>query len=1054
MDGFALLSRFSPRGDRSVRCGLALPFLFLFFTNAMGAEVQQQAIRFDRDIRAILADNCFSCHGRSKQEAGLRLDLAAGATQKLESQTRAIVVGNAAASELMVRLNSTDPEVVMPPPHTKKIISAEQKKLLADWIEAGAVYEKHWSFEPPLKSAVPVVARLETANPIDYFIEARLSAEGLPVGLEADPATLVRRITFALTGLPPTPAEIDAFMADASGEAYENLVDRLLLTPYHAEEMARHWLDVARYADTHGLHLDNERQMWAYRDWVVKAFQANLPFDRFAIEQIGGDLLPTATPDQKVATGFSRCNVTTSEGGSINDELLFRYAVDRTATTMQAFMGLTGQCAVCHDHKFDPISQREFYALYAFFNSAADPAMDGNTLLTAPTMKAPTLEQEQKRVELANQMQVLEKMIADTVVGIEYIDPATLQAPPDPVRREIIWLDDEFPPAANVKSDPGGAPTWFTSSHPGEVFSGQRSLERTVAGIGQDFYESGSEPIVIPAQAEIFVNVWLDPALPPKAVMLQFHTDGWEHRAIWGDPAVIAWGETGKPSRAVAGPLPELGKWSRLSISAAAVGLPPGAKLTGFALTQFDGHVRWDLAGCVSTQNAATDPAQSFQAWWQERVGNDLSNDLPENLRGLVKQGPEKTTNPDDRARIQRHWLAQIWSNRPESIAVGTREVEALKKMREEIERSAPETFIFGDLPKMRESFVMIRGAYDKPGEKVERATPAFLPALPIIEGIPLTRLDLAEWLMSPEHPLTARVAVNRLWQQFFGVGIVKTSDDFGSQGESPVHPELLDWLAVQYRENGWNTRQMVKMLVTSRAFRRASAVSPEQLARDPENRLLSRGPRLRLDAEQIRDNALAVSGLLVRRQGGKGVRPYQPDNIWEPIGFAGSTTREYKRDSGEALYRRSLYTFLKRTAPPPFMVNFDAPNREQFCSRRERSNTPLQALQLMNDTQHIEAARALAARVLTEGGLDDPARIAWLYRTVLSRVPETDESAIVTESLAGHTARYAADAEAAKKVITHGESKPPEQMVVAELAAWTLVVNMMLNLDETLTRN
>ena len=420
----------------------------------------------------------------------------------------------------------------------------------------------------------------------------------------------------------------------------------------------------------------------------------------------------------------------------------------------------------------------------------------------------------------------------------------------------------------------------------------------------------------------------------------------------------------------------------------------------------------------------------------------------------IVKAGPTKTTDLAEVGRVRRHWLTHVWSRHPEQFAAAMRELEGTRQAREEIDKTAGQTFVYKDLPTMRESFVMIRGAYDKPGEKVDRATPAFLPPLPSADGVPVTRLNLAQWLVSPDHPLTGRVAVNRLWQQFFGVGIVKTGDDFGAQGEIPSHPELLDWLAVQYRDSGWNTRQMVKMLLTSRAFKRASMVSPEQLARDPENRLLSRGPRLRLDAEQIRDNVLAVSGLLVRRAGGKGVRPYQPDNIWEPIGYAESNTRNYKRDSGENLYRRSLYTFLKRTAPPPFMVNFDAPSREQFCSRRERSNTPLQALQLMNDTQHIEAARALGARVLIEGGADDHSRMEWLYRTVLSRSPEPDELRVAVESLAGHVARYGADPEAATKVISHGESKPPQQIPPSELAAWTLVANMILNLDETLTRN
>ncbi|MCX7412102.1 MAG: PSD1 and planctomycete cytochrome C domain-containing protein [Planctomycetia bacterium] len=1051
--GLTLLTRRSARARGLVRQSATL-ICVAIASHASFAAAAAPALRFDRDIRPILSENCFACHGPGKQEAGLRLDSAADATRELDSGSRAIVPGDFGASELAARLEATDADVVMPPPHTNKILKPEEKDLLKRWIAAGAHYEKHWAFQPIVKPEAPAVTDPAATSPIDRFLESRLAMEGMAVNAEADRPTLIRRVTFALTGLPPTTAEVDAFLADNTPDAYERLVDSLLTSPQHGEEMARHWLDVARYADTHGLHLDNERQMWAYRDWVVKAFNDNLPFDRFTIEQLAGDLLPAATRDQKVATGFSRCNVTTSEGGSINDELLFRYAVDRTATVTNAWMGLTGQCAVCHDHKFDPISAREFYSLYAFFNSAADPGFDGNKLLTAPTLKLPSGEQESRLAALDARLPELKATLDEVVGGLAYVDPVTLDPKPEPVRAETVWLDDEFPPAAAVRSGPGGPLDWFTSTVPGEVLSGHRSLERTATGIGQDFYESGAEPIVIPAKSEIFANVWLDPAAPPKALMLQFHTGGWKHRAVWGDPAVIGWGQLGTESLVAMGPLPEAGKWGRLSVTADKLGLADGAKVTGFALTQFDGHVRWDLVGLSTIDDPTANPTKSLSAWWQERTGKDKLDDVPKPLQAIVRQGQEKTTKPNEIDLVQRHWLTKVWSEQPDRLVLAARALDDAQKERDQVDAAIVQTFVFNDLPAMRDSFVMLRGAYDKPGEKVERSTPAFLPSLPIVEGIPLTRLDLAKWLVSPEHPLTARVTANRLWQQFFGLGLVKTSDDFGSQGEPPSHPELLDWLAAEYRESGWNTRALVKRIVTSRAFRRSGVVEPAHLAQDPENRLLARGPRIRLDAEQIRDQSLALSGLLVVAMGGKGVKPYQPDNIWEPVGFAGSDTRNYKRDSGTALYRRSLYTFLKRTAPPPFMVNFDAPNREQFCARRERSNTPLQALQLMNDTQHIEAARALAARMLAEAAGDDASRIEWLVRTVLARRPEPEEAAVVMETLATHRVRYAADAESAKKLIAHGETKPPESADPGELAAWTLVANMLLNLDETLTRN
>ena len=1044
------------------RAGLASPASRLSLLLAAGllqttfgatvGTAAEKPIRFDRDIRPLLSEHCFACHGPGKQEAGLRLDDGPATLALLESGERAIVPGDTASSALIARIVATDPDTVMPPPHFHKELSEAQKDLLTRWIAAGAPYEQHWSFRKIVRPEVPA-APGDPGNPIDRFLEARVAAEGLPLNAAADRPTLIRRVSFALTGLPPTPEEVAAFVADPAPDAYDKLVDRLLASPHHGEEMARHWLDVSRYADTHGLHLDTERHMWAYRDWVVKAFNENLPFDQFTILQLAGDLLPGATREQQTATGFSRCNVTTSEGGSINEELLFRYAVDRTATTLNAWMGLTGQCAVCHDHKFDPISAKDFYSLYAFFNSAADPGFDGNIEQTAPVIKLPTPEQETELAALDAKLPELEKRIEEAVASVVYVDPATTDPKPAPVTSESVWLDDDLPAGAAAQSSPGG-PTWFTGTEPGTVLSGARCLDRTASGIGQDVFMPAGEIHAGPSGGEVFAHVWIDPAAPPRAVMIQLHTDGWEHRAVWGEGGVIPWGAVGQASQLVLGPLPEAGKWVRVAFKPESIGVPPGTKIGGFALTQFDGHVRWDKVGLSSTDDPTTDQARSFAAWWKPRVGQEKLDDVPEPLRGLVREGPEKTTNADDVTRIRRHWLRTVWREKPEGIAVPDRELVETRRKRDDLEKALVRTFVFNDLPQMRDSFIMLRGAYNKPGEKVTRATPAFLPPLGTPEGATPNRLDLAKWILLPEQPLVARVAANRLWQQFFGTGLVKTSEDFGQQGESPSHPELLDWLAVEYRESGWNTRHLVKLLVTSRAFCRQASIAPEHQAADPENRLLAHGPRIRLDAEQIRDNALAVSGLLVPTLGGRGVRPYQPDNIWEPVGFAGSNTQRYARDTGPALWRRSLYAFVKRTAPPPFMVNFDAPNREQFCARRERSNTPLQALQLMNDVQHVEAARALATRALASGPADDAARIDWLFRTVIARGAESAELAVVAEELAAHRGRYAADSEAAKRLVALGESKAPENIPAEELAAWTLVSNMLLNLDETLSRN
>ncbi|MFM8292489.1 MAG: PSD1 and planctomycete cytochrome C domain-containing protein [Planctomycetia bacterium] len=1030
---------------------LAVPAMLL---PLFGLTAAAAPLRFDRDIRPLLSETCYACHGPGQQEAGLRLDSAEAATRELDSGSRAIVAGKPAASEMIARINATDPDVIMPPPHSKKTLTPAQKDLLTRWIEAGAPYEKHWSYRPLERPPVPPGA---AAHPIDRFLDAATATAGLPVNAAADRPTLARRLSFALTGLPPTPEQVAAFVADQAPDAYERLVDRLLASPHHGEEMARHWLDNARYGDTHGLHLDNEREIWLYRDWVVKAFNENLPFDQFTTWQLAGDLLPEATVDQQIATGFCRSNVTTSEGGSIDEELVFRYAVDRTATMTNAWLGLTGQCAVCHSHKFDPISQREFYSLYAFFNSAADPGFDGNRRRTAPTLRAPSPTSQERLAAIDRELAPLDAALDAAVAAAGYVDPVDRRAPDG--KRETVWLADGWPRGADVRTSPGGTAAWIRRQAAGDVHEGEACLDVVAEEPAQVVATAGEGAFKIPEKGELVVHLWLDPANPPGGVMVQLRAVAWNHNVYWGDLADVSFLDTRKIDRgelAHAGPLPAAGAWTRLAVDPARLDLPPGGRITAVALVQGRGHARWDGLGVSAVDTAADDAGRSLHAWWKRKAAlqDDRLLDLPAEIRTLVQQGPDKTTDPAAVAKVRRYWMTQVWVEQPAPLAAAALAADSVRKIRDGIDEMIPRTLVFNDRPAMRDSFVMLRGAYDRPGEKVARGTPAFLPPLVVPEGRPPNRLDLAKWLVSQEHPLTARVAANRLWLQFFGTGIVKTHEDFGLQGEPPSHPELLDWLAAEYRDGGWDTRRIVRLIVTCAAFRRSAAVRPEHSSRDPENRLLARGPRIRLDAEQIRDQALFVSGLLVPTMGGRGVKPYQPDNIWEPVGFAGSNTRYYYRDAGPALYRRSLYTFLKRTAPPPFMSNFDAPSREAFCARRERSNTPLQALQLLNDVQHVEAARVLAARVLATSAGDDAARIEWLFRTVLARPPEPGEARLVAESLAAHRTRYAADQAAAGSLIRHGDSPPPAHVAPAELAAWTLVGNTLLNLDEALTRN
>jgi len=1023
-----------------------------------------EGIQYGRDVLPILAGHCFACHGpdANSRKADLRLDDAAAATARRDGGP-ALVPGSLAESEVWQRVVSTDDATVMPPPAHKKPLSAGQKEILRKWIEQGAIYQKHWAFSLPVAVEPPANTRPGwNGNPVDRFILARLMAEGLEPRPEASRATLIRRVAFALTGLPPTLAEQEQFERDQSPQAYEALVDRYLASPRYGEEMARHWLDVARYADTHGLHLDNVREMWAYRDWVVGAFNRNLPYDQFTIEQLAGDQLPNPTRDQLVATGFNRCNVTTSEGGSIEPEFLFRYAVDRTSTVVQAWLGLTGGCAVCHDHKYDPLSAREFYSLYAFFYSAADPAMDRNINTTEPFLRLPTPTQERDLTLLRNAEEQARQGLTEVLAGVPLGDPETNPASggagasgltTDPLPVVDVWFDDQFPTGARVSCSSRNASTWV-SEPGGAVASGVRALRQSFAGNYTDKAEAFATSLVVPNRARFQVQVRVPRKGAPETIWLELQTSQGVRRAIWGNPDRVGAGAVGNPDRLRVGDVPQGGEWVSLEVTGEAWKLNGGETVRGLVFGQFGGTVDWDRLMVSGELPPANDPRVSFHAWWTDRKGIDTPG-IPGELAGVLKGGPVAELPAPQREALQKHWLQQVARPTTPAWRLARDRLDLAIAQRVALEESLPGTFIFRDLDKPRDTFIMVRGQYDKPGEKVEPGVPAIFPPLQLDDpGQRPRRLDLARWLLRPDQPLTARVAVNRVWQQFFGTGLVQTSADFGLQGEPPSHPELLDWLAVHHRDTGWDIRGLVRLLLTSATFRQEARVLPEVWAKDPGNRLYARGPRFRLDAEQIRDNALFVSGLLNLRMGGPGVRPYQPPNIWEPVGYADSNTRFYLQDHGRDLYRRSLYCFLKRTAPPPFMSNFDGPNREQLCARRERTNTPLQALQLLNDIQQFEAARGLAGRIVTEGGATLPERLQWAARTVLARSLHPEELQLLQAAVESYRQRYDADPAAAQQVITVGESRPVANVPAPELAAWTLLSNLLLNTDETVNRN
>jgi hypothetical protein len=1026
--------------------------LGLAITSPLAAK--DETVNFNRDIRPLLSDRCYKCHGpdEKQRQAGLRFDLQQGAMSETESGGIAIVPGKLSSSLIIQRITADDPEERMPPVDSDKELSQDEIELITRWVKQGATWEGHWAYIAPQKPALPKqIRRWQTENSIDLFIQARLKANKLQPELRADKQTLIRRVTLDLTGLPPSIKEVDDFLADHSEQAYERVVDRLLESQRYGEQLGRNWLDAARYADTHGLHLDNERSIWPYRDWVINAFNRNMPFDQFTIEQLAGDLLPSPTLDQRVATGFNRCNVTTSEGGSIDEEYYVRYAVDRVETTATVWMGLTAGCAVCHDHKFDPLKQKEFYQLFSYFFSLTEKAMDGNALLPPPVVKVPSDHQltEKKRMteDLANAAAKIEQAVTD----VKYVDPLGDRALPEFKQSDRVWFDDELPEGAKPAGGPAGEvddPWHFVMAPDHPVFSGKNSSKRTGEGITQHFFTGAKDPLVIGANDTFFAYVYLDPENPPETLQLQFNDGSWEHRAHWGADKAFLAGKNNASNKPM-GALPEKGKWVRLEVPAATVGLGAGSKINGWAFTQFGGTVYWDKAGIV-TIAPLTPEGQESLATWETYHKVSKQAGVPGQIQKILDIEKGKR-NQAQLNQLTRYFLINVNPKSRELFAEPLKQQADLQKAIADLEKAIPSSLVMQERKEPRQAHVLERGEYTKKGEKVSSQVPSWLGVVGV--DAPANRLGLAQWLVSPTHPLTARVTVNRFWQHYFGTGLVKTSEDFGVQGERPSHPDLLDWLAVDFIESGWDVKRIQKEMVMSATYCQSSWISPEKLSADPKNRLLARGPRYRLDAEVIRDQALAISGLLVETIGGKSVRPYQPAGLWKPIGFGGSNTSVFKQDAGEKLYRRSMYTFWKRTVPPPTMSIFDAPNRETCQVRRARTNTPLQALVLMNDVQFIEAARKFAEQVMGEGGSEVEQRITFTYRSVLARHPTPSELGLVKKLFEDYLAEFEADPEAATKLLAEGESPRNETLDANELAAWTMIVHLLLNLSETITK-
>ena len=1147
------------------------------------------SIDFNRDIRPILSDNCFACHGPDENErkGKLRLDHKEDAFKPGKSGELAIVPGDPQKSELIARINTTNSDDIMPPPKTGKKLTAQQKDLLKRWIASGAKWQEHWAFETPKRPEPPTVKNKKwPENEIDHFVLARLEKEGLKPSPDADKTTLARRVTLDLTGLPPTPEEVDAYLNDKSPEAYDKLVERLLNSPRYGEHMARYWMDAARYADSHGYHIDSERSMWKWRDWVVNAFNQNMPFDQFTVEQLAGDLLPEPDVDQKVASGYVRCNMSTGEGGAIDAEYQAKYTFDRVETSGTIWLGLTLTCARCHTHKYDPIAHKEYYGLYSFFNNIDEAIMDGNKPNPDPFIKLPTPEQSarlerlkkyiadaQKKVDapmpeldkeqetwqsawhekLSEGWSAIRPEEVKSTNGTEFkiegetilaegqnpesdiheltfkLEPATIAAlrlealphaslPKNSSARaedgrfrlsefeaELVTKDgDDKPKTKKLKFNQAVASAAESNYEVDKAIDGKAD---TGWGIPADAVAEAhsalflmAEPLKVQTNAELRVRLRYEASKSKRAIG-HFRIAAAQNENLvrllnppklepWqvvgpfkGDDPAAALQKEYEPEKEVdlkktyQGVREEI-KWSakndfddgkanllvnelhgvhgvyylyRTLTVAEPRKLEISVRADDLLKIWLNGKVVGERAQKAKASDGALKltvdlekGANKFLVKVVNHVGAcyftfnqnlNQADSVPADIAAVLAT-TDKLSGPNQQK--VRNYFRRIKS--PEFKEL----FEDMADWREEestIETSIPTTMVAKEMAKPRETFMLVRGEYDKKGEKVEPGVPAILPPFP--KDVPTNRLGLAKWLLDPDHPLTARVTVNRFWQQYFGVGLVKTAEDFGVQGERPSHPELLDWLATEFVRTGWDVRRLQKLIVTSRTYRQSSRATPELLARDPENRLLARAPRFRLDGEVVRDTALAVGGLLVDKQGGRSARPYEPPGLWEAVSF--NNSQKYVPDKGEGQHRRSLYTYWKRQSPPPNMLIFDAPTREYCIVRRPRTNTPLQALVTLNDPHFVEAAKGLARRMIEQ---DVNQRIPFAFRVALGRAPRPDEIKILQETYKQQLAEFQKDTSAAEKL--SGSTSTDS----AELAAWTTIASMIMNLDEFLTKS
>ena len=1072
-----------------------------------GTPVAARTVDFAREVRPLLSENCFTCHGPDEQarQRGLRLDVQEGPfADRGQFGGPVIVAGNAADSLLFHRITASDAETRMPyrrglgtsvvPGRDDDALTDAEVETLRLWIDQGAKWQSHWAFIPPERSALPPVADSEwPRNPIDNFVRARLEQEGRTPSPGADLLTLIRRVTLDLTGLPPTQAEIAAVFSDDSPDAYENLVDRMLASPGYGERMAAVWLDGGRYADSSGYQTDAERSMWRWRDWVIGAYNDNMPFDQFTIEQIAGDLLPDATLDQRIATAFNRNHSQNGEGGIIPEEFLVENVVDRVATTSTVWMGLTLGCARCHDHKFDPITQKEFYEVFAYFNNVPERGKAFKYGNSPPLVTAPTPDQYAELAtldaEFSEAREAFSSLETDAAAAQKQWEDSL------PAAGRVDWvLRDQLMVHYPFDGDIAGVYTGGPVKVSPAVTAGVRNArepENVTLPVnvtledGDPHFVSGRVGAAASFDGQRFIDAgdianftyddpftlaaWIYPTAP-DGVIVSRALAGDEGERGWGlylmDGRVRVnlsqrWADDGVrvETRAV---LP-LNEWQHVLMTYDGKRIPAGFRVYVNGQSQeltplLDGinnpmrtrePLRIGASGSPPENSGATDSRPRFQGQIDDvRIytavltpGQAAVVATAESLSEIARIVPaSRTAGQSEKLRLS--FLDQYAA---QPIQEAWRQVTGLERQRAELWDSFPTVMVMEEMEPRRDTFRLIRGAYDVPGEKVSPGVPAVLP--PLSEDQENNRLAFARWLVGPEHPLTARVTVNRYWQMYFGTGLVKTAENFGTQGEYPSHPELLDWLATTFIDSGWDVKAMQRAIVTSATYRQLSTVTPALLEQDPENRLLARGPRLRLPAQMIRDQALSVAGLLVDKVGGPSVKPYQPESLWA------QASQDYTQSQGDDLYRRSLYTYWKRTLGPPAMLTFDSSTRETCIVRQNRTNTPLQALNLMNDVTYVEAARRLAERMMTQGGTTPEARVAFAYRLATAHRPRPEAQTVLVDGFHHHLDRYQADRSAALQLVSRGEQPRDETLDIAELASYTMVASLILNLDRTITK-